>query len=101
VLFRSAAFLYLKLFQRMGYFVLLKDVPASIRDHIVAQAGYARPPKLAELSQFDRTSGHHALITALRRFLDVRPLDDAGRAWLQHVAESAADTRLWCRTSST
>jgi TnpA family transposase len=90
---RTAAFLYLKLFQRMGYFVLLKDVPASIREHIVAQTGYARPPKLAELTRFDRSSGRTALMAALRRFLDVRPLDDAGRAWLQHVAESAADTR--------
>ena len=57
---RTAAFLYLKLFQRMGYFVLLKDVPASIREHIVAQTGYARPPKLAELTRFDRSTMNSA-----------------------------------------
>ena len=40
---RSAAFIYLKLFQRLGYFVHIRDVPSVIRQHIVAQTGY-RPP---------------------------------------------------------
>jgi hypothetical protein len=42
---RSAAFIYLKLFQRLGYFVHIRDVPSVIRQHIVAQTGYrpARP----------------------------------------------------------
>jgi hypothetical protein len=29
----------------------------------------------------------------LRRYLNVRPLDDQGRAWLRHIAETAADSR--------
>ncbi len=31
---RTVAFLYLKLFQRLGYFIRLKDVPPVIRQHI-------------------------------------------------------------------
>ena len=90
---RTAAFLYLKLFQRLGYFIRLKEVPEVIRRHLVAQTGFARPPKLAELLQFDRTAGRERLVESLRRYLNVRPLDDPGRAWLRHVAETAADSR--------
>lgn len=89
---RSAAFIYLKLFQRLGYFVHIRDVPSVIRQHIVAQTGY-RPARSDELRQFDRTTARTTLITALRRYLNVRPLDDQGRAWLRHVAETAADSR--------
>ena len=64
-----------------------------IRRHLVAQTGFARPPKLAELLQFDRTAGRERLVESLRRYLNVRPLDDPGRAWLRHVAETAADSR--------
>lgn len=90
---RTAAFLYLKLFQRLGYFVQIGDVPPLVREHILAQTGYLRPPRFDELKRFDRSSQRSTLIAALRRYLDVRPLDDPGRAWLQHLAEDAADTR--------
>ena len=36
---RAVAFLYLKLFQRLGYFERITRIPPLIRDHIVAQAG--------------------------------------------------------------
>lgn len=104
---RSAAFIYLKLFQRLGYFVHIRDVPAAIRQHIVVQTGH-RPARADELRQFDRTTARTTLIAALRRYLNVRPLDDQGRAWLRHVggvspnrrkfrhakSEPAADTRM-------
>lgn len=90
---RTVAFLYLKLFQRLGYFIRIKDVPTVIRQHIVAQTGFARPPRLEELLQFDRSTGRERMIESLRRFLDVRPLNQEGRAWLQHIAETAADNR--------
>ena len=64
---RSAAFIYLKLFQRLGYFVHIRDVPSVIRQHIVAQTGY-RPPRADELRQFDRTTTRTTLIAALRRY---------------------------------
>ena len=90
---RAAAFLYLKLFQRLGYFIQIKDIPTKIRQHLIAQTGYSLPPKFEEIKQFDRSTRRTTLITALRKFLDVRPLDNPGRAWLRHVAETAADSR--------
>lgn len=90
---RTAAFIYLKLFQRLGYFVHIKDIPTAMRQYIIAQTGYLRPPRLEDLRQFDRSSSRNNLISALRGYLNVRPLDTQGRAWLQHVAETAADSR--------
>ena len=90
---RTVAFLYLKLFQRLGYFIRIKDVPTAIRQHIVAQTGFARPPRLDELLQFDRSTGRERMVESLRRYLNVRPLNQEGRAWLQHIAETAADNR--------
>ena len=52
---RAAVFIYLKLFQRLGYFVHIKDVPAAILQHIVAQTGH-RPARFDELRHFDRTT---------------------------------------------
>ena len=90
---RAVAFLYLKLFQRLGYFERIMKIPPLIRDYIVAQTGYPRSPKLSELVRFENSGGRQQLVNALRRYHDVRPIDREGQVWLQHVAETAADTR--------
>lgn len=92
-LVRTATLLHLKLFQRLGHFIRLAEVPAAIRDHIVAQAGLARPPTFADLKRFDGSGSRQKIMLALRRYLNVRPLDNASYAWLDHIAETAADTK--------
>ena len=88
---RAVAFIYLKLYQRLGYFERIARIPPLIRDHIVAQAGYPRGPRLQELRRFEDSGARQTLITALRRYQNVRPLDRPGQAWLEHIAETAAD----------
>ena len=83
-----------KLFQRLGYFIRLTDVPTLIRQHIVAQTGFARPPRLDELLQFDRATGRERLIESMRRFLNVRPLNQEGPGLAATLAETG------CRQSS-
>lgn len=90
---RAVAFLYLKIFQRLGYFERVSKIPQLIRDHIVSQTAYPRSPKLSELVRFENSGGRQQLVNALRRYLDVRPLDRQGQVWLEHIAETAADTR--------
>ena len=41
---RMAALIHLKVFQRLGYFSPLAEVPPVIREHLAQQAGAARPP---------------------------------------------------------
>jgi TnpA family transposase len=90
---RIAALLHLKLFQRLGCFIHLDNVPIPIRDHVVGCAGLGRCPSLTALKRFERSGSRHAVVTALRRYLNVRVLDAHGQAWMVHVAETAAQTR--------
>src|SRR3989338_547138 len=41
---RMAALIHLKVFQRLGYFIPLAEVPPAIREQIAQQAGAAPPP---------------------------------------------------------
>ncbi|WP_066706969.1 Tn3 family transposase [Curvibacter delicatus] len=88
-----AALIYLKVFQRAGTFIRLDEVPPTIREHIVKACGVLRPPTWTELRRFDASGPRTAMIKALRRFLNVRPLDEAGKAWLEQVADQAAETK--------
>lgn len=90
---RAILLLHLKVFQRLGYFTKLHEVPGPIRDHVVAQMDIARAPNLTELKQFESSPSRSRTLIAVRRYLGVRPLDDAGDAWLEQVAETAAQTR--------
>jgi TnpA family transposase len=90
---RMAMLMHLKLFQRLGYFTRLAEVPEPIRDHIRSHSDLARPPTFTELKRFDASSSRRTVTTALRRFLDVRPLNDTGDDWLEQVAMTAAETR--------
>ena len=91
---RVAALLHLKVFQRLGYFIPLSDVPQAIRDHVAQHAGITRVPTLADLKRFEASGSRMALFTALRRHLNVKPLmKPAGYAWLDVVADTAAESK--------
>jgi len=90
---RMAALIHLKVFKRLGYFIPLADVPQAIRDHVAQHASVARVPTLAELKRFEASGSRMALFTALRRHLNVKPLNPAGYAWLDVVADTAAETK--------
>lgn len=90
---RVAVLMHLKLFQRLGYFIRLVDVPEAIREHIVVHAGVVRSPTSIDLKRFEASGSRPKILAALRRYLDVKPVDEAGAAWLEHVAETAAETK--------
>jgi hypothetical protein len=90
---RMAALIHLKVFQRLGYFISLAEVPPVIREHIAQQAGVVRPPPATDLKRFEASGSRTALFAALRRHLNVKPLDTAGDAWLEVVADTAAETK--------
>ncbi|MBI2747416.1 MAG: Tn3 family transposase [Burkholderiales bacterium] len=90
---RMAALIHLKVFQRLGYFIPLADVPPAIREHIAQQAGVAKVPTPADLRRFEASGSRMAIFNALRRHLNVKPLNPAGYAWLDVVADTAAETK--------
>ncbi len=90
---RMAALIHLKVFQRLGYFIPLADVPSAIREHIAQQAGVGKVPTSADLRRFEASGSRMVIFNALRRHLNVKPLDPAGYAWLDVVADTAAETK--------
>ncbi|KGM53249.1 transposase [Lysobacter arseniciresistens ZS79] len=90
---RLAVLIHLKLFQRLGYFVVLADVPDRITQHIARAAGYRRPLSAEQLSGYDTSGAKRGHMARLRDFLQVRVLDAEGRTWLATVAETAAETK--------
>lgn len=90
---RLAFLIHLKVFQRLGYFVRLTDVPVAIQQHVAQANGLQRLPPLKQLQAYDDSGAQRRHMKILREHLRVRPLDAQGRAWLSEVAERAADTK--------
>ncbi|MBD4858090.1 Tn3 family transposase, partial [Xanthomonas citri pv. citri] len=82
----------LKLFQRLGYFTTLIEVPERIVQHVAQTLGMRRVPA-DRLASYDASGAKHVHLAQLRAFLNVCPLDAAGRDWLGTVAETAAQTK--------
>ncbi len=69
---RMAALIHLKIFQRLGYFIPLAEVPPAIREHIALQAGVIRPPLAADFKRFEASGvGADGILTSLESFLGV------------------------------
>lgn len=90
---RISLLIHLKIFQRLGYFIRLGEVPAIIREHIVSQTDVVKAPLLADFRRFEASGMRMPYINALREYLNVRAMEAAGYAWLDQVAESAAETK--------
>lgn len=90
---RLAFLVHLKVFQRLGYFVRLREVPAAIQQHVARVSGLQRLPPLKQLLAYDDSGAQRRHMKILREHLRVRPLDAPGRAWLSEVAERAAETK--------
>lgn len=88
-----AVLIHLKMFQRLGYFITLADVPERIRQHIAQAAGLRRALSVRDLNKYDVSGAKRAHVKRLREFLRVRPLDAPGREWLYTVATAAAQTK--------
>lgn len=89
---RLALLLHLKLFQRLGYFTSLAEVPERIVQHVAKAVGMRRVPA-DKLASYDDSGSQRKHLAQLRTFLNVRPLDAGGRDWLTTVAETAAQTK--------
>lgn len=90
---RLAVLLHLKVCQRLGYFVLLADIPARVVQHIARATGFGRTPAAEKLAAYDTSGAKREHIRKLREYLDIRVLGEDGRAWLATIAESAAETK--------
>lgn len=87
---RLAFLALLKTFQRLGYFVQIRDVPAQIVAHL---AKYLRMQKIPDLSDYDESGGRQRHMTAIREFLQVQAFDEQARRALLDAVKEAALTK--------
>jgi hypothetical protein len=81
----------LKTFQRLGYFVLVGEVPPPIVQHIARCLGLDPSPD--EFLRYDESGTRRRHIPIIRAFLDVRPYDRAARSLIAAVVRAAARTK--------
>src|SRR5215470_14439388 len=88
----SVCFLILlKTFQRLGYFVYVQEVPASIVQHLAAHVGTA--VQSSDLCAYDASGTRRRHVPAIRAHLHVQPYDQAAQHVLETVLRDAAQTK--------
>lgn len=81
----------LKTFQRLGYFVLLRDVPSAIVNHIARQLGFLIAPM--DLSGYDNSGSRRRHIILIRNYLKIKPFDHNAQALINQIMRPVAMTR--------
>jgi len=89
---RLAVMLHLKLHQTLGRFISLDEAPERIVRHVAEAMGYRRVFSLEDLSNYDASRRKRVHMKAIREYLNIRQLGEAGRRWLRDVAAQAAKT---------
>src|SRR3954447_24997660 len=81
----------LKTFQRLGYFVLLCDVPQAIVQHVARCLGVDSQP--GDLHGYDGSGTRRRHIPIIRAFLNIQPFNSEARALVATVVRGAALTK--------
>jgi len=81
----------LKCFQRLGYFVQLRDVPSAIVKHIACTQGFLVAPR--GLGDYDESGTRRRHVTVIRGHLKVKPFGADGQAALGKAVREAGRTK--------
>lgn len=87
-----ALLLLLKTFQRLGYFVLLKEIPGSIKKHIAKSVpNYSYNQK--KLNEYDQSGARQRYLNILRKHFKVKAFDRTAKDLVTQTTEQAAETK--------
>ena len=81
----------LKAFQRLGYFLQLRDVPPVIVEHIAHTQGFLVAP--GGLGEYDESGTRRRHVAVIRAHQRVKPFDTDGQAALGKAVREAAQTK--------
>ena len=90
---RVAILIQLRVFHVLGRLVPIGEVPAPIVDHIVRTTKLRKPDLPEAFAEYDASASRRAHLGRMREFLKVQVLDADGRAWLEPVARTAAQSK--------
>lgn len=88
---RLGFLILLKTFQRLGYFVPLRDVPLSVVEHIARDQGFLAAP--ANLAEYDNSGTRRRHVPIIRDHQRVLAFDAGGRHLLARSVREAAQTK--------
>lgn len=92
-LHRLGFLIHLKLFQRMGYFVVPKEFPLPLIRFLMKFAGVHSLPTEAEWSTYSTAASRYKQLDDIRANRGVRRYTDEDEPWLMDVARKAAQTK--------
>lgn len=81
----------LKTFQRLGYFVLTREVPATIIEHVARSLGYLFVPM--SFASYDQSSVRKAHVEIIRTKLGVKSYAASGQDVMKRAMSEAAQTK--------
>lgn len=88
---RIGLFVLLKTFQRLGYFVMLNEVPAPILQHVAQCAGYEFIR--SGLASYDGSSVRRRHMTLVRDYVGVSAWGEAAQSVMQTACRESAKTQ--------
>jgi hypothetical protein len=88
---RVGLFVLLKTFQRLGYFVVLNEVPAPILQHIAQCAGYEFVPD--GLDAYDASSVRRRHMSLVRDYVGVSAWSESAQNVIEKACREAARTQ--------
>lgn len=91
---RLCFLLLLKTFQRLGYFIMLRDVGSQLVAHIASSLpSLAGEWSSAELEQYDNSGTRRRHVPIIRAHLGVKPFDREAQVLLTEASRAAAQTK--------
>lgn len=88
-----AVLVHLKVFQQLGYFPMIADIPEPIIRHVGLAMRFRRGDLAHVLAAFDAPTPRHRFLKKIRALLKIRVLDESGRADLKKTALIIAETK--------
>ncbi|MDQ5988612.1 MAG: hypothetical protein CSYNP_04373 [Syntrophus sp. SKADARSKE-3] len=88
---RLCFLLLLKTFQRLGYFMLLKEVPTLIHEYIWAQLGMER--MLPDVSSYDLSGTRQRHVQIIRKHVGVKPFDAEAQSIMTEAFRESAQSK--------
>ncbi len=85
---RLAFLVLLKTFQRLGYFIALREVPRSIVEYIAHDRGMLIVPEMAD---YDESGTRRRHVKIIRQYLRVKNFDETGQVVLSTAVRLAAE----------
>ena len=85
---RLGFLILLKTFQRLGFFIALRDVPRSIIEHIGHDQGLLIVPDT--MTEYDESGTRRRHVAIIRKYLRVKSFDESGQALLSSTVRLAA-----------